>query len=70
MRILSLYLKKLPTAVQKGFGGVKKDAIGMDTSSFIMDMPLPNRLHDFESYLPSSPEDLVEKMLADIYHGN
>jgi beta-glucosidase len=66
-RILSSYLQKLPTNVQNGFGGVKDNAIGMDMSSFTTDSPLANKFHDFEDDLPTSPEELVDEMLAKVH---
>lgn len=62
--VLCSFLLKQPAKIQSGFGGVKADGIGLDPKNFVMDMPLPNKFHEYEDLLPSSPEDVVDGLLA------
>ncbi len=58
--------------MQKAFGGGQEGggAIGMDSSGFLMDMPLLDILHFHESALPMPPEDLVDGLLALLKQNN
>lgn len=67
-RILGSFIQQLPTQVQAEFGGIEGDVIGMDTTSFFMDMPLSDRLHFLDITLPTSPEDTVDGLLAKVYN--
>lgn len=66
-RVLEAFIQQLPAQVQAEFGGVEGEAIGMDTTNFFMDMPLPDRLHFLDFSLPSSPENIVDELLAKVY---
>ncbi len=65
--VLEEFIHQLPTQVQAKFGGSKDEAIGMDTSTFFMDMSLSNRLYFLEIDLPKSPEEMVDELLAKVY---
>ncbi len=66
-RVLGSFIQQLPTQAQADFGGTEGEVIGMDTMSFFMDMPLPDRLHFLDIPLPTSPEDIVDGLLVKVY---
>jgi hypothetical protein len=39
----------------------------MDPTGFMMDMPLPNLLHFLGGPLPTSPEEMLDELLAKAY---
>jgi hypothetical protein len=63
-QILTIFVEQLPAQDQAAFFMGEGAAVGMDTNSFFMDMPLPNRLHHFVSARSTSPEDVVDGLLA------
>ena len=65
--LFTSYVQQLPTQLQTDLFGTDNKTPGMDIANFIMDMPLMNRLHDFESTLPTSPEEIVNKLLAKLH---
>ncbi len=65
--LFTSYVQQLPTQIQTDLFGTDNKIPGMDIANFHMDMPLMNRLHDFESTLPTSPEEMVDKLLAKVY---
>jgi beta-glucosidase len=68
-RFLTSFIQQLPAQMQAIFFRGEGEVIGMDTNSFYMDMSLPGRLHHFESSLLTSPEDMVDRLLAKV-HGS
>jgi beta-glucosidase len=66
-RILTLFVQQLPTQDQAAFFKGEGEVAGMDINSFFMDMPLPNRLHHFANAISTSPEDMVDGLLAKVY---
>lgn len=64
--IVEAFINQLPTRVQAEFVSLEGD-IGMDTTSFFMDMPLSDRLHFLDDDLPASPEDLVDQLLSKVH---
>jgi beta-glucosidase len=65
-RFFTSFIQQLPAQMQAAFFKGEGEVAGMDTTSFFMDTPLPDRLHYFESALPTSPEDLVDGLLAQV----
>jgi len=55
--------------MQENFVPDDSDVIGMDPMGFFMDTPLVNLLYFFGDSLSSSPEDIVEGLLAKV-HGS
>jgi len=49
------------------FGGDDREQIGMDPMGFLMDMPLMGLLYFLDISLPSSPEEMVDELLAKVY---
>jgi len=54
--------------MQAAFGGGQDGggAVGMDSTGFLMEMPLLDILHFQENALPMPPEDLVDGLLAQV----
>jgi beta-glucosidase len=65
--VFTLFVMQLPAQVQAVFFKGEGEVDGMDTNSFFMDMPLPNRLHHFENALSTSPEEVVDGLLAKVH---
>jgi beta-glucosidase len=65
--ILEAFVRQLPTQVQEKFGGFGGQELGMDTTSFYMDMPLADRLYFLKITLPQSPEETVDGLLVQVY---
>jgi beta-glucosidase len=59
----------LRNQMQENFVPDDSDVIGMDPMGFFMDTPLVNLLYFFGESLSSSPEDIVEGLLAKV-HGS
>jgi beta-glucosidase len=49
------------------FGGGESEPVGMDTMGFLMDMPLSDMLQFMDSGTPTSPEDIVNELLARVH---
>jgi beta-glucosidase len=65
--ILTSFIKLLPKQDQAVFFRDLGETGGMDTSSFFMELPLPGRLYHLKSALSSSPEKLVDGLLAKVH---
>jgi beta-glucosidase len=61
------FIEQLPAQIQAIFFRGEGEVIGMDVNIFFMDTSLPDRLHYFESALATSPEDMVDGLLAKVY---
>ena len=68
--VLSSFILQLPAQLQNELGGKESEIIGMDSTSFFMDMPLPDRFHFLSGSLPSSPEDIVKGLLTKVYESD
>jgi beta-glucosidase len=67
-QVLGPLSRKLTTQIQAAFGEDETSkAAGMDTLGFLMDMPLLNVLHFQENELKESPENIVDRLLAQVY---
>ncbi|OGO66681.1 MAG: glycosyl hydrolase [Chloroflexi bacterium RBG_19FT_COMBO_50_10] len=66
-QVFTSFVQQLPSEIKKEFSEVGAENIGMDSTSFFMDMSLPGRLHFLQKGLPKSPEELVDDMLAEVY---
>jgi len=49
-------------------GGSDREQIGMDPMGFFMDMPLLNLQHFLGSARPTSPEEMVDELLAKVHN--
>ncbi len=49
------------------FGGNDSEQIGMDPMGFLMDMPLTGLLHIIGSSMQTSPEEMVDELLAKVH---
>jgi beta-glucosidase len=67
MSVLASFYEQVPAKVLATFFGGGENAIGMDTSSFYLSMPLPNLMHFLDNTLPTPPEDLVDELLARVH---
>jgi hypothetical protein len=61
------YVQQLPPQIQTDLFETDNKVPGLDLANFKMDPPLMNRLLDFESMLPASPEEIVDKLLAKLH---
>jgi beta-glucosidase len=67
MSVLSSLYQQMDEQMQAKFGGDGGEQIGMDPIGFMMDMPLTNLLHFLGGPLPTSPEEMVDELLAKAY---
>jgi beta-glucosidase len=67
MSVLSSLHQQMDEQMQAKFGGNGGEQIGMDPIGFMMDMPLTNLLHFLGGPLPTSPEEMVDELLAKVY---
>ena len=65
-RVFAPLLQKITAHLQAAFGGSEGTPDGMDPMGFLMDMPLPDMLHFLGGVLPTSPEDTVKDLLAQV----
>ncbi len=65
--VLAECLRSLPARIQHDFGGITKDAFGEEISGFTLAATLPNKFHDFENELTTTPEEIVNELLARVY---
>jgi len=70
-QVLGPLTRNMTTQIRAAFGEDETSkAAGMDTSGFLMDMPLLNVLHFQEKELAESPENIVDRLLAQVYSMN
>jgi beta-glucosidase len=71
-RVFAPLFQQMVAPMQAAFGGGqdRKSAVGMDSTGFLMEMPLLNILHFQENALPMPPEDLVDGLLAQVGQNN
>jgi beta-glucosidase len=71
-RVFAPLFQQMVAPMQAAFGGGqdRKSAVGMDSTGFLMEMPLLNILHFQENALPMPPEDLVDGLLAQVSQSN
>jgi beta-glucosidase len=67
-RVFEPLFKQIVAPMQAAFGDGQEggDAIGMDTTGFLTDMPLLDILYFRVNALPTPPEDLVDGLLAQV----
>ena len=66
MSALGPLYQQLSDQMRAKFGG-DDELIGMDPMGFLMDTPLINLLHFLGESSPSSPEEMVDELLAKVY---
>jgi beta-glucosidase len=67
MSVLAPLYQQFIDQMQANFGGNDGEQIGMDPMGFLMDMPLMGLLHFLGSSMPTSPEEMVDELLAKVY---
>jgi beta-glucosidase len=67
-RVFEPHFQQMVAPMQAAFGGGqdREGAVGMDSTGFLMEMPLLDILHFQENALPMPPEDLVDGLLAQL----
>ena len=70
MRVLGPYYQQWNEQMRANFGGDGPELIGMDPMGFMMDTPLAGFLHFMGGSMPTSPEELVEELLAKVHSMN
>lgn len=66
------HFQQMVGPVKAAFGGGQDGggAVGMDSTGFLMDMPLLDILHFQENALPMPPEYMVDSLLAQVSQSN
>jgi beta-glucosidase len=67
MSVLGPLFQQMSDQMRANFGGDDDELIGMDPMGFLMDTPLINLLHFLGDSSPSSPEEMVDELLAKVY---
>jgi beta-glucosidase len=67
MSILAPIYPQINAEMQTKFGRDDREQTGLDPLGFLMDMPLPGLLYFLRFPVPSSPEDMVDELLAKVY---
>ncbi len=67
MTVLAPLFQQINEQMRANFGGNDSDLIGMDPMGFLMDMPLTGMLHILGSSMATSPEEMVDELLAQVY---
>jgi beta-glucosidase len=67
MSVLAALYEQMNDQMQANFGGDGSEQIGMDPIGFLMDTPLPSLLHFLGGPLPTSPEEMVDELLAKVH---
>ena len=67
MSVLTPLYQQINDRMRANFGGDDGEQIGMDPIGFLMDTPLMSVLHFLSSSLPTSPEEMVDELLAKVY---
>jgi len=68
MSVLASLYQQMNGQMRANFGGNDSEQIGMDPMGFLMDMPLMDLLHFLGSSMPTSPEKMVDELLAKVYN--
>jgi beta-glucosidase len=67
MSVLTPLYQQINDRMRANFGGDDGEQIGMDPIGFLMDTPLMGVLHFLSSSLPTSPEEMVDELLAKVF---
>jgi len=67
MSVLAPLYQQINDQMLANFGGEDSEQIGMDPSGFLMDTPLMGLLHFLGSSMETSPEEMVDELLAKVY---
>jgi beta-glucosidase len=65
--VLAPLYEQLNDEMRANFGGTDSEEIGMDPIGFLMDSPLTGLLHFLGRFIPTSPEETVDELLAKVY---
>jgi beta-glucosidase len=67
MSVLASLYPQMNDQMRANFGGNDRKQIGMDPMGFLMDTPLTSLLYFLGSSMPTSPEEMVDELLAKVY---
>ncbi|UCD98830.1 MAG: glycoside hydrolase family 3 C-terminal domain-containing protein [Chloroflexota bacterium] len=70
MQVLAYLYEQISEQMRANFGGEDGETIGMDPMGFLMETPLMGLLYFVGDSMPSSPEDVVEELLAKVYRSD
>jgi beta-glucosidase len=65
-RALAPLFPQITAKMQNTFGGGDDEIANTDPTGFLMDLPLPDLLHFLDFALPTSSEDTVDSLLAQL----
>ena len=66
-RVLGPIFQDLSQQMRASFADNDSEATGMDPTNFLMDMPLVSMLNFMGDAIPTTPEALVDKLLAEVH---
>ncbi len=67
MSVLAPLYEQINDQLLANFGENDSEQIGMDPTGFLMDTPLIGLLYFLDSSMPTSPEEMVDELLAKVY---
>lgn len=67
MSVLAPLYQQINDQMQVNFGGNDREQIGMDPMGFLMDTPLTGLLYFLGISMPTSPEEMVDELLAKVH---
>ena len=67
MSVLAPLYQQINDQMRANFGGDDREQIGMDPMGFLMDTPLMGLLHFLGMSMPTSPEEMVDELLAEVH---
>jgi len=68
MSVLAAFYQQMYDQMRAIFGGDGGEPIGMDPMGFMMDTPLKGVFHFLGSFMPTSPDEMVDELLARVYN--
>jgi hypothetical protein len=66
-RVFGPLLQQMLIQAQAVFGGDEDSAIGLGAQDFLMDLPLPGALNFLGTAQTTSPEEMVDGLLAKLH---
>ncbi len=67
MSVLASLYQQMNDRMRVTFGGIDSEQTGLDPIGFLMDTPLTSLLHFLDCSIPTSPEEMVDQLLAKVY---
>jgi beta-glucosidase len=68
--VLELMKHQMTSQMQDILGSASSESVGLGLTGFMMDMPFTDMLLSFGGDLPTSPENIVDELLAKVHEDN